>query len=237
MFLSPLQESILKRAQQHGYLSIFLHQLRDYAFDRHQMTDDTPYGGGAGMVMKPEPVFRAVQALRDTSTTPVILLTPQGQTFTQAMAEALAQEQQLLFICGHYEGFDERIREHLVTQEISIGDYVLTGGELAAMVIIDAIARWMPGVLGAAESAERDSHATGLLEGATYTRPAEFRGREVPALLRSGDHAAVKRWRREQALKRTWHRRPEMLEHVALSSEDQAYLETLCRQEEDRETL
>ncbi len=238
MFLSPLQESILKRAQQHGYLRIFLHQLRDYTFDRHQMTDDTPYGGGAGMVMKPEPVFRAVQTLQDTSTTPVILLTPQGQTFTQTMAEELAQEQQLLFICGHYEGFDERIRKHLVTQEISIGDYVLTGGELAAMVIIDAIARWIPGILGAAESAARDSHATGLLEGATYTRPAEFQGHEVPAVLRSGDHAAVKRWRREQALKRTWHRRPEMLAHVTLSSEDQAYLETLgCCQKEDRETL
>lgn len=237
MFLSPLQESILKRAQQHGYLRIFLHQLRDYTFDRHQMTDDTPYGGGAGMVMKPEPVFRAVRALRDTPTTPVILLTPQGQTFTQAMAEEFAQEQQLLFICGHYEGFDERIREHLVTQEISIGDYVLTGGELAAMVIIDAIARWIPGILGAAESAARDSHATGLLEGATYTRPAEFQGHEVPAVLRSGDHAAVKRWRREQALKRTWHRRPEMLAHVTLSSEDQAYLETLGCQKEDRETL
>ena len=231
MLLSPLQESILKRAQQHGYLSIFLHQLRDYALDRHQITDDAPYGGGAGMVMKPEPVFHAVEALQSNVEipAPVILLTPQGETFTQAKAQRLAQESRLIFICGHYEGFDERIREYLITDEISIGDYVLTGGELAAMVIIDAVARWIPGVLGTIDSAHRDSHATGLLEGPTYTRPAEFQGWEVPPVLRSGDHAAVNRWRREQAIKRTWERRPELLEDAALSPEERAYLETLQR--------
>ena len=229
MFLSPLQESILKRAQQGGYLTIFLHQLRDYALNRHQMTDDTPYGGGAGMVMKPEPVFRAVETVqqRAEAPTPVILLTPQGPTFDPATAQRLAQEARLIFICGHYEGFDERIREHLVTEELSIGDYVLTGGELAAMVVIDAVARWIPGILGATESARRDSHATGLLEGPTYTRPAEFRGWEVPPVLRSGDHAAVDRWRREQALKRTWERRPELLENVELDPEARVYLERL----------
>ncbi len=237
MFLSPLQESILKRAQQDGYLHIFLHQLRDYALDRHQMTDDTPYGGGAGMVMKPEPVFRAVETLqrRAEAPAPVILLTPQGETFDQMMARRLAREPRLLFICGHYEGFDERIREHLVTDELSIGDYVLTGGELAAMVVIDAVARWIPGVLGGKESAQRDSHATSLLEGATYTRPAEFRGWDVPPVLRSGDHAAVARWRREQALKRTWQRRRDLLDNVELSPEDQAYLDTLLDQDRPRE--
>lgn len=234
MFLSPLQESILKRAQQDGYLTIFLHQLRDYAFDRHQMTDDTPYGGGAGMVMKPEPVFRAVETLQQgaEAPAPVVLLTPQGKTFDQRMAQRLAQESRLLFICGHYEGFDERIREHLVTEEVSIGDYVLTGGELAAMVVIDAVARWVPGVLGGTESAQRDSYAMGLLEGATYTRPATFRDWEVPPVLRSGDHAAVDQWRREQALKRTWERRPEIVEDAELSQEDQAYLRTLQDLEE-----
>ena len=237
MFLSPLQESILKRAQQGGYLSIFLHQLRDYAFDRHQMTDDTPYGGGAGMVMKPEPVFRAVETLqqRAKAPAPVILLTPQGKTFDQTTAQRLAQESRLLFICGHYEGFDERIREHLVTEELSIGDYVLTGGELAAMVVIDAVARWIPGVLGATDSAQRDSHAKGLLEGATYTRPAEFRDWGVPPVLRSGDHAAVDRWRREQALRRTWERRPDLLKDADLSQEDQDHLKTLQIQNEATE--
>ena len=237
MFLSPLQESILKRAQQGGYLSIFLHQLRDYAFDRHQMTDDTPYGGGAGMVVKPEPVFRAVETLqqRAKAPAPVILLTPQGKTFDQTTAQRLAQESRLLFICGHYEGFDERIREHLVTEELSIGDYVLTGGELAAMVVIDAVARWIPGVLGATDSAQRDSHAKGLLEGATYTRPAEFRDWGVPPVLRSGDHAAVDKWRREQALRRTWERRPDLLKDADLSQEDQDHLKTLQIQNEATE--
>jgi len=236
MFLSPLQESILKRAQQCGYLTIYLHQLRDYAFDRHQMTDDAPYGGGAGMVLKPEPVFRAVETLRGDAATPVILLTPQGRTLTQTLARALAREPRLFLICGHYEGFDERIRAHLATDELSIGDYVLTGGELAAMVVIDAVARWIPGVLGTSESAQGDSHVRGLLEGPTYTRPAEFRGWEVPPVLRSGDHAAVAQWRREQALKRTWQRRAELLEEATLTPEERRFLETLGWKEEKEKT-
>jgi tRNA (guanine37-N1)-methyltransferase len=235
MFFGPLQESILKRAQERGLLSVVLHQLRDYALDRHQMTDDAPYGGGAGMVMKPEPIFRAVRSIVGEShdhdgDVPVILMTPQGRRFTQEMAIAWAERPRLLFLCGHYEGVDERVREYVVTDEISIGDYVLTGGELAAMVVIDAVARFIPGVLGAAESAARDSHASGLLEGPHYTRPANFEGREAPPIVLSGDHAAIARWRRESALRRTWERRPDLLASAspsALSEEDRAFLDRL----------
>ncbi|MGC9356533.1 MAG: tRNA (guanosine(37)-N1)-methyltransferase TrmD [Anaerolineae bacterium] len=224
MFLGPLQESILKRAQLDGLLTILLHQLRDYALDRHQMTDDVPYGGGAGMVLKPEPVFRAVENILGEDRAPIILLTPQGRTLTQAIVRNLAQQERLLLVCGHYEGFDERIREHLATDELSIGDYVLTGGELPAMVIIDAVARWLPGVLGTSESAQQDSHARGLLEGAHYTRPASFRGWSVPEVLRSGNHAAIALWKREQALARTYRRRPDLLSEAPLSEEDESLL-------------
>ena len=230
MFFGPLQESILKRAQERGLLSVVLHQLRDYALDRHQMTDDAPYGGGAGMVMKPEPIFRAVRSIvGESHDVPVILMTPQGRRFTQEMAIAWAERPRLLFLCGHYEGVDERVREHLVTDEISIGDYVLTGGELAAMVVIDAVARFIPGVLGAAESAARDSHASGLLEGPHYTRPANFEGDEVPPIVLSGDHAAIARWRRESALRRTWERRPDLLAASlsSLSDQDRAFLDEI----------
>ena len=227
MFLSPLQESILKRGQEHGELAIYLHQLRDYAFDRHQVTDDAPYGGGHGMVLKPEPAVRAVETLRGNDDFPVILLTPQGRTFSQQIARELAQQPRLFFLCGHYEGFDERVREMVVTEELSLGDYVLTGGEMAAMVMIDAIARWIPGVLGSAQSAPDDSYTDGLLEGPNYTRPAEFRGQEVPPVLLSGNHAAIARWKREQALIRTLTRRPELLTQAELTAEDQAYLEKL----------
>ncbi len=233
MFFGPLQESILKRAQERGLLSVVLHQLRDYALDRHQMTDDTPYGGGVGMVLKPEPIFRAVRSIVGASQdedVPVILMTPQGRRFTQEMAMAWAERPRLLFICGHYEGVDERVRQHLVTDEISIGDYVLTGGELAAMVVIDAVARFVPGVLGASESAARDSHVSGLLEGPHYTRPANFEGHDVPPIVLSGDHAAIARWQRESALRRTWERRPDMLTSASLSSlseEDRAFLDDL----------
>ena len=188
MFLGPLQESILKRAQERDLLSIVLHQIRDYALDRHQMTDDTPYGGGQGMVMKPEPVFQALEATAGTSSA-VVLLTPQGRTFTQDIAQELAQQRRIALLCGHYEGVDERVREHLVTDELSIGDYVLTGGELAAMVVVDAVARLIPGVLGAANGAGDDSFASGLLEGPQYTRPAQYREWPVPDVLRSGNHA------------------------------------------------
>ncbi len=225
MFLGPLQESILSRAQQRGLVTIYLHQLRDYAFDRHQMTDDMPYGGGAGMVMKPEPLFRAVESLAPSAATPIILLSPQGRTLDQATVRDLAEHSRLILICGHYEGFDERIREHLVTDELSIGDYVLTGGELAAMVVIDAVSRWLPGVLGDEESARQDSYAHDLLEGPQYTRPASFRAWEVPEILRSGNHAAIAAWKRQQALERTARRRPDLLDATSLSETERGLLE------------
>lgn len=211
MFSAPLQESILKRAQQRGLLTVVVHQIRDYAFDRHQMTDDVPYGGGEGMVMKPEPVFRAVRTIFADVKAPVILLTPQGRRLEHSVVVELAQYDRLLFICGHYEGFDERIREHLVTDEISIGDYVLTGGELAAMVIVDAVARFVPGILGASEGAHNDSYASGLLEGPQYTRPAVFETWAVPDVVRSGNHAQIAQWKQDMARKRTSARRSDLL--------------------------
>ena len=214
----------MKRAQEQGRLAVLLHQIRDYALDRHQMTDDLPYGGGQGMVMKPDPIFRAVRAVVGDDAVPIVLLSPQGRLLTHAIARELAEKPRLALICGHYEGVDERVREHLVTDELSIGDYVLTGGELAAMVIIDAVARFIPGVLGDAESAQDDSHASGLLEGPQYTRPADFEGWSVPEVLRSGDHAAIARWRRRAALERTLRRRPQMLHDAPLSPEDRAWL-------------
>jgi len=229
-FLGPFQQSILKRAQQRGLLTLIIHQIRDYALDRHQMTDDVPYGGGEGMVMRPDPIFLAVRSILGTThthetDTPVILLTPQGRQLTQGIITELAQYARLLFICGHYEGVDERVRQHLVTDEVSIGDYVLTGGELAAMVVVDAVARFIPGVLGASEGAYHDSYATGLLEGPHYTRPAVFEGWDVPDVLRSGDHARVARWKRDMALKRTLERRPELLAQMALTAEDRVFLD------------
>jgi len=225
MFCGALQESMLKRAQQRGLLHLVIHQIRDYALDRHHMTDDLPYGGGVGMVMKPEPVFRAARTVLGGTQAPVILLTPQGRTFTHAVAHELAQHSRLMLICGHYEGIDERVRAHLVTDELSIGDYVLTGGELAAMVVVDAVARFVPGVLGAAGGAHDDSYADGLLEGPQYTRPPVFEGWRVPEVVTSGDHARIARWKRAMALQRTSIRRPDLLETVSLSAEDAALLQ------------
>jgi tRNA (guanine37-N1)-methyltransferase len=239
MFVGPLQESMVKRAQQRGLLTIVLHQIRDYAFDRHQMTDDAPYGGGHGMVMKPEPIFRAVRSILGIRSpqisdrgevTPVILMTPQGRRFDQTIAQELAQYPRLLFICGHYEGVDERVRQHVVTHELSIGDYVLTGGELAAMVVVDAVARMIPGVLGASEAASHDSFASAsppLLEGPHYTRPVSFEGLEVPDVLLSGHHARIRRWRHERALHRTWGRRPDLLAQASLTDEDRDFIDKL----------
>jgi len=227
MFLGPLQESILKRAQERGQLTLVIHPLRDYALDRHQLTDDTPYGGGEGMLLKPEPIVRAVTALRGTQEFPVVLLSPQGRLLDQTVVQALAQQSRLLLICGHYEGFDERVRDLLHPDEISIGDFVLTGGELPAMVLIDAVARWIPGVLGDAESGRQDSFADGLLEGPQYTRPPSFGGLEVPAVLRSGHHAAIARWRRQEALRRTRLRRPELLARATLTAGDRQFLAQL----------
>ena len=237
IFEGPLRESMIKRAIDAGLLAVHLHNIRDYAAGKHQVTDDYPYGGGGGMVMKPEPIFAAVESvvgtrsegsgIGDQASAPIVLLTPQGRVFNQKVAYELAQYERVALICGRYEGFDERIREHLVTDEISIGDFVLTGGELAALVVLDAVIRLKPGALGDPEGASDDSHASGLLEYPHYTRPPEFRGWGVPEVLLSGDHAKVDRWRREQALRRTWLRRPDMLAAVELSKADRAFLDTL----------
>jgi tRNA (guanine37-N1)-methyltransferase len=225
---SGLKESILKRALERGLISVHVHNIRDYATGRHQVTDDAPYGGGGGMVMKPEPIFAAAESvLADDTQVPVILLSPQGRLFSHSVASELAHHPRLLLICGRYEGVDERVREHLATDEISIGDYVLSGGELAAQVMIDAVTRLLPGVLGDPTAVFEDSHARGLLEYPHYTRPAEFRGWEVPEVLLSGNHAAIIQWRREQALKRTWKRRPELLDETELSPADRAFLAQL----------
>lgn len=230
MFTSYLSESILKRAQAAKLVRIRLYNIRAYATDKHRLTDDTPYGGGGGMILKPEPIFAAVEDLVLAEGTPIILLSPQGRPFTQAVAQELAGQEQLVLLCGRYEGFDERVRAHLATDEISIGDYVLTGGELAAMVIVDAVTRLLPGALGAEDGAANDSYATGLLEGPHYTRPENFRGWAVPAVLRSGHAANIGRWRREQALRRTWQRRPELLLTAVLSEEDRRFLRVLAEE-------
>jgi tRNA (guanine37-N1)-methyltransferase len=234
VFPPYLESSILQRARQRGLIDVRLHNIRDYTHDRHHTTDDTPYGGGGGMVMKPEPIFEAVESVLGLTAgqtqppqTPIILLTPQGRVFNQHIAEELAGHERIALLCGRYEGVDERIREHLVTDEISVGDYVLTGGELPALIVIDAVARLIPGVLGDPTGAEDDSHSMGLLEYPHYTRPPEFRGWKVPDVLLSGDHAKIEKWRREQALARTFHKRPDMLEKAELNAEDQKIVERL----------
>jgi tRNA (guanine37-N1)-methyltransferase len=222
-----LDASILGKAQQAGLIDVELHNIRDYTSDRHHTTDDEPYGGGGGMVMKPEPVFAAVEAVLGESVgaIPLIMLTPQGRVFTQQVARELASHSHMALICGRYEGIDERVREHLATDEVSIGDYVLTGGELPALVLIDAVARQIPGVLGDQNASERDSHSAGLLEHPHYTRPAEFRGWRVPDVLTSGDHARIAAWRREQSLLRTLRRRPELLQQVDITDEERRFLD------------
>lgn len=231
MFDSPLQESILGRAIKQELLQVRAHNLRDWAEGKHLTTDDSPYGGGDGMVMKPEPIARAVAELkRQTPAAKVLLMTPQGIPFKQQHARELALEPGLIFLCGRYEGFDERVRRTLVDAEFSIGDFVLTGGELPAMVMIDAISRHLPGVLGSSDSAEADSFADGLLEYPQYTRPAVFDGMSVPDVLLSGDHGKIAGWRREQQLLRTLQRRPELLENVLLSDKDRKVLERLRKE-------
>ena len=236
-----LDTSILQRARQRNLVEVYLHNIRDWTTDRHHITDDEPYGGGGGMVMKPEPIFTAVESvLGAPPTCPVILLTPQGRTFNQAIAQELlstAQESgnRLALLCGRYEGVDERVRLHLASDEISIGDYVLSGGELPALVLVDAITRLIPGVLGDPDGALDDSHASGLLEYPHYTRPPEFRGWRVPDILLSGDHGRVDRWRREQALLRTHQRRPDLLETASLSEADKKFLAQLETEPESPE--
>ncbi len=281
MFAGVFDDSILKRARSAGIMSVNLHNIRDYATGRHKVTDDTPYGGGGGMVMKPEPIFRAVETVlahepgwelppgeagltelkaferlagRPTPAgddapfegeqlrqhvpipgdIPVILLTPHGRTFNQKIAVELAAYPHLALICGRYEGVDERVHRHLVTDEISIGDFVISGGELAAMIVVDAVTRLLPGALGYDMAPLEDSFATGLLEYPQYTRPAGFRGEEIPEVLTSGDHARVARWRREQALRRTWARRPDLLRSAPLSDDDRAFLARLAAEEAAR---
>ena len=237
VFPSYLETSIIKRARERDLINVRVHNIRDYTHDKHHTTDDTPYGGGGGMVMKPEPVFEAIETVlginpdptqpEPTSNIPIILLTPQGRVFNQSIAQELSQHPHIALVCGRYEGIDERIREHLVTDEISIGDYVLTGGELPALILIDAIARLLPDVLGDPTGAQDDSHATGLLEYPHYTRPPEFRGWKTPDILLTGDHAKIDRWRREQSLLRTFNKRPDMLEKVELNKQDRKFIESL----------
>ncbi len=230
MFQGPFSESILKRAQERGLLSIALHNIRESTSDKHHIVDDYPYGGGAGMVMKPEPIFAAVEAVYQSG--PIILLSPQGRLFNQHIARTLAQEARVTLICGHYEGVDERVRELLVTDEISIGDYVLTGGELAAMIVVDATSRLLQGVLGGEKSTLEESHSGGLLEYPHYTRPPEFRGWRVPDILLSGNHAQIARWRRKESIRRTRERRPDLFEKLDLSSK--ADVKLLKELEEDQ---
>lgn len=229
LFAGAFDESIIKRARESGSITIALHNIRDYAAGRHQVTDDTPYGGGGGMIMKPEPIFAATEAVLDQQATavPIILLTPGGRLFRQSVARELSRHNRLLLICGRYEGVDERVHQYLATDEISIGDYVLSGGEIAAMVIVDAVTRLLPGVLGDPSATFEDSHAEGLLEYPHYTRPPNFRGHPVPEVLLSGHHAEITRWRRQQALRRTWERRPDILASAHLTEQDLAYLQQL----------
>ena len=242
IFPSYLETSILKRARERGLIEVHLHNIRDHTRDKHHTTDDVPYGGGGGMVMKPEPVFEAIESVLGITPPhappgagcPIILLTPQGRVFNQSIATELSQHPRIALLCGRYEGIDERIREHLVTDEVSIGDYVLTGGELPALILIDAVARLLPDVLGDPTGAEDDSHAMGLLEYPHYTRPPEFRGWNAPDVLLSGDHAKINRWRREQALLRTFKKRPDMLEKADLSAADRKFIESLKSESDQR---
>ncbi len=225
VFPPYLDTSILLRAQQRGLLEVRVHNIRDFTHDKHNTTDDVPYGGGGGMVMKPEPVFEAVESVLGMdasrkSSVPIILLTPQGHVFNQQAARDLSRFDRIALICGRYEGVDERIGSHLATDEISIGDYVLTGGELPALILVDAITRLLPGALGDPTGAAKDSHTEGLLEYPHYTRPPDFRGMGVPDVLLSGDHARIEKWRREQSLLRTLDRRPDLLQLSQLSDQD-----------------
>ena len=230
MFAEPFNSGIFRRAVDNELVEVKICNIRDFAHDKHHVVDDYPYGGGAGMVMKPEPIFEAVEAIRQNinieegKEPPVILLSPQGRPFTQAIAQELSQHPHIILICGHYEGVDERVRQHLATDEISIGDYVLSGGEPAAMVVIDAIVRLLPGVLGSEDSAKEDSHSDGLLEYPQYTRPALFKEWQVPEILLSGNHGEIAGWRRQQSILRTLKRRPELLQKAELSDDEKQYV-------------
>lgn len=232
MFAGPFDASIIKRAREKGLVQIHLVNIRDFSKNRHRTVDDAPFGGGAGMVMAAEPVFEAVEWVQRQSgqTGPVVLLSPAGQPFNQALARELSREEFLVLICGHYEGIDERVREHLVTAEISIGDYVLTGGELPAMVVVDAVTRLIPGVLGRGASVDEESFSNFLLEYPQYTRPREYRGYSVPEILVSGHHGQIRAWRRRQSLLRTLENRPDLLQKAELSAEDRQILKEVREQ-------
>jgi tRNA (guanine37-N1)-methyltransferase len=231
IFAGVFDASILERARAAGLIQVVIHNIRDYTSDKHHVTDDYSYGGGGGMVMKPEPIVSAVEGALNIKGAehdyPIILLSPQGRLFTQAVAKEFARWSRLALICGHYEGVDERVRDLVGADEISIGDYVLTGGEIPAMVIVDAVARYIPGVVGHPNAPHQDSHATGLLEQPQYTRPVEFRGLGVPGILLSGDHGEVAQWRRRESLRRTLERRPDLLSRAELTEEDKEFLREL----------
>jgi tRNA (guanine37-N1)-methyltransferase len=232
MFEAPFSFGIFQRAIDNGLVEIKVHNIRDYTHDKHHTVDDYPYGGGAGMVMQPGPIFEAVEAIKaslpdEKRQLPVVLLTPQGRLLSQQIALEFSLQKHLVLICGHYEGVDERVRAHLATDEISIGDYVLTGGEVPALVVVDAVLRLLPGVLGSEESPLDDSHAGGLLEYPQYTRPADFRGWTVPEVLLSGNHGQIAKWRREQVIHRTLDRRPDLLDKADLGVEDKKLVERL----------
>ncbi|HNQ17918.1 MAG TPA: tRNA (guanosine(37)-N1)-methyltransferase TrmD [Smithellaceae bacterium] len=228
MFSSPLNYSLLKKAQDKDLIEIFIHNIRDWAEDKHKMTDDAPYGSGCGMIMKVGPVDKALAAVKKKEMNPlVILMTPQGELFNQRIAAELATKRQIVIICGRYEGVDERIRRHLADREISIGDYILTGGELSALILIDAVSRFVPGVLGNMRSVEGDSFSDGLLEYPQYTRPADYKGWKVPDVLLSGNHAQIENWRREESLRKTYRRRPDLLRKARLSPTDKEILKKI----------
>jgi len=228
MFQSPLNYSLLKKAQDKGLIQVSFHNIRDWAQDKHKMTDDAPYGSGCGMVMKVEPVEKALNAVRKQEMDPlVVLMTPQGETFNQKIAAQLTEKNQIIIICGRYEGVDERIRQHLTDREISIGDYILTGGELSAMVLMDAVSRLVPGVLGNEQSVEGESFSQGLLEYPQYTRPAEYKGLKVPEVLLSGNHAEIEKWRKIESLRKTYKKRPDLLEKIQLSDDDRIKLQKI----------
>lgn len=234
LFPGPLAESITGRALEQGLFELATYNIRDHGVGRHQSVDDSPYGGGPGMLFKPEPLTATVEQAKaelsaPVAQVPVVLLTPQGRQFTQRVADELALSPEMILVCGRYEGVDERVRQHLITDEISVGDFVVTGGELPAMILIDAVARKIPGVLGSEDSAVSESHVAGLLEGPHYTRPADFRGWVVPDILLSGNHAEVDKWRRRQAILRTATRRPDMLAQVELTAEERRWLEEELR--------
>lgn len=227
MFAGPFDESIVRRAAQGGLVEIHVHDIRQWAEGRHKVCDDYPYGGGPGMVMKPEPIFEATESVLGMATErgPIILLTPAGRSLDHDMAVELAREDRLLLLCGHYEGFDARVHEHLATHEVSIGDFVLSGGEIAAMAVVDAVVRHLPGALGCADSVDEESYAHGLLEAPHYTRPPEFKGWKVPEVLLSGHHAEVAKWRRRQNLLLTAKRRPDLLARAEMTEDERLWLE------------